>query len=190
MVMDTDARLDALGFFQDGFQVLDIGSGYGYIPMYLMRERKKVAYHGIDIDRNNIQHCRNISQGTGFKFNYLPIQSDTYNPDGVMSPTHFTLPLKDKSVNSIVCHSLFTHLDTEEVASRYVAEITRVLMNGGLLWTTWFASPPNRVGGGTLRTVYPMEFIHNLLGEFEYIEVSGGETDEYNDQLEIACVKC
>jgi len=97
--------------------------------------------------------------------------------------------MEDGSVDAVICHSLFTHLDTEVIARHYMNEIRRVLKPGGLLWITFFSSPPNEVGGGTARTVYSMDFIKQLLVGFEDLKESGGLTTGYHDQLEISCVK-
>jgi SAM-dependent methyltransferase len=189
MVMDTDAKLDAMGFFQPDFFILDIGCGVGYIPLYLRINRKPVKYLGIDVSRGRIQHCRALFPGTQFQFKVIDIHSETYNSMGRMRAEEFKIPLGDNSVDSIICHSLFTHLDTEIIAKRYIDEIKRVLKVGGFLWTTWFPSPPNGESDGTRRTVYPLAFIHDQLADLEPIYLHGGESTGYHDQLEIACVK-
>jgi len=188
--LDTDAHLDSLGFFKDGSSVLDIGCGLGYIAEYILKNRLNVTYLGIDIDSNRIRHCQNRFRQPNFKFKKLNILSATYNPLGSMDARHFKINLPNNSVDSVICHSLFTHLDTEEVALVYMKEIWRVLKPQGILWTTWFVSPPNElVGGGTMRTVYRKEFVADLLSDYEIIEAQGGESVGYHDQWEVAAVK-
>lgn len=187
--LDTVDKLDEMGFFQPNSMILDIGCGPGYVPKYLIKNKKLFWYVGIDVNLGVIQHCRNICKDIRCSFKLFPIQSDTYNRDGKMSALDFKIPMADKSVDSVICHSLFTHLATQEIARHYINEINRVLKSGGFLWTTWFASPPNEWCSGTARTVYDLSFIHDVLAPFEPIYLSGGETTGYNDQLEIACVK-
>jgi len=188
--LDTDAHLDELGFFQDDFNILDIGCGVGYIPSYLRRSRKRVKYLGLDVRLDRIKLCRRLFRDMDYKFTHLNLRSSSYNPIAAQGAENLVIPLDDCTVDSIICHSLFTHLDTEEVASRYIDEIKRVLKPNGFLWTTWFSSPPNTTSDGTKRTVYDLAFIHDRLAQFEFIYLGGGETSAYHDQLEIACVKC
>lgn len=188
--LDTPEQLDQLGFFQDGYSLLDIGCGIAPIAMYCIRNRKKISYYGVDTMIQRIATCKTMYKGfSDYQFQFIPVRSELYNPNGRIDPEKFTLDLADASRDAVICHSLFTHLDTEAVANRYMSEIKRVLRKGGLLWTTWFASPPNTESDGTRRTVYPLEFIHNELASFEPIYIHGGDSDAYHDQLEIACVK-
>ena len=189
MKLDTVDHLDELGFFQKDFIVCDIGSGMGYIPKYTMKHKKPIWYHGFDVMLSNIKHCRNICNDIRYQFTYLPYYSDAYNPMGLLNAKDFKIKLPSGSVDSVICHSLFTHLSTEDVARSYMQEIRRVLRPGGLLWITFFSSPPNETCDGTKRTVYSMEFIETLLVGFENIKSSGGFTTDYHDQLEISCVK-
>lgn len=187
VVLDTDAKLDSMGFFQEDFNILDIGCGVGYIPKYLKEQKKNVTYLGLDVDMGVIQECKN--RFPQFKFKRLNLKSESYNPLGSMSADQLVLPVETNSVDSIICHSIFTHLDTEAIAVRYMKEIKRVLKQGGFLWTTWFSSPPNEECEGTAKTVYNLAFIHDLLSDLEPIYINGGESTSYHDQLEIACVK-
>lgn len=188
MVIDTDALLNQLGFFEPGRTVVDIGCGVGYIPSYLVRCNRQVYYTGFDVSANNIKHCRALFNGPEFIFKLLNVQSDTYNPGGKINPCDMVLPLPDSSVDSVICHSLFTHLGTEAAATQYMSQIKRILRPGGFMWSTWFAAPPNTENDGTVRTVYSMEFIKRSLKEFDTFHEHGGETDGYHDQLYIASV--
>lgn len=188
--LDTPELLDSLEFFKDGYHVLDIGCGQAFMAKYLRKKNKEIWYHGFDVSLGNIKHCRNLFiNEIRYKFVFLPFKSDTYSPQGELSAESFTLKFPDSSVDSVICHSLFTHLDTEPIARRYMSEIKRVLKDGGKLWTTWFSNPPNDVSDGTRRTVYNYDFIEEMLEEFESIYWNGGLTTSYHDQLEIACVK-
>jgi ubiquinone/menaquinone biosynthesis C-methylase UbiE len=189
MLMDTDQHLDKLGFFKDGFKICDIGCGVGYIPEYLVKHAKKVDYLGIDVDMGVIQHCKNRFSAYGYEFKRLNVRSAMYNPLGTMDAEFMKLDLPDESLDSVICHSLFTHLDTEAIASRYMSEIKRVLKPGGLLWTTWFTSPPNKASSGTIRTVYSAEFISSLFTDLKLLHAHGGESDDYHDQLYVASQK-
>ena len=101
----------------------------------------------------------------------------------------FTLPFLTESFDSILCHSLFTHLETEPVATRYLKEIKRLLKPQGLLWTTWFRDPPNNPCSWAERTVYSEQFIRSQLSDFIFLVERKGETTQYHDQWELLCRK-
>ena len=188
--MDTDERLDALGFFKDGFSICDIGCGFGYIPKYLFSKRRNITYIGLDVKKAAIVHCENRFKNIyGYSFKRLNLHSDTYNPKSSIKADQMVFPIADESIDSIVCHSIFTHLGSEKVAKHYMDEINRVLKKDGLLWTTWFKSPPNEGSSETIRTVYKESFIDDILSSFKRICSGGGKTTGYHDQWEVVCVK-
>lgn len=187
--LDTVDQLDQWGFFQEGAVVCDIGCGVGYVPRYTMRHRKDIKYHGYDVSLARIKMCRTICNDPRYHFTYLPYNSMTYNPFSNRSADGFIMKEDNNSVDSVICHSLFTHLGTESIAIRYMREINRVLKPNGKLWITFFTSPPNEISDGTERTVYPIGLVDHLLEGFNIISSSGGTTCDYHDQLEVHAVK-
>lgn len=183
---NTPEILKDLGVFDEGKVVLDIGCGMANIPLWCLKNKIKIKYLGIDVRKQAIEICRNIIDATDMKddfhFEHLNIYNAAYNQFGKMLPELMNLPVEDDSVNAVICHSLFTHLDTEAVAIRYMREIDRVLRKGGILWTSWFLFPPNIKSEGAIRTVYDKKFVDTLLKDYEMLINFGGETDGYHDQ--------
>lgn len=186
---DTPDILNEYGFFTEQSRILDIGCGVGFIPSWCKEHEKNVDYLGVDVREASIIACKMKHLGSNYEFTHINVYNDSYNPNGNVSPSEMTLPCADNSMDSVICHSLFTHLGTERVAERYIDEIMRVMKVGGLLWTTWFTAPPNDVSISTIRTVYSNEFVMSMIKRFEFIYSTGGTTDRYHDQYQIALRK-
>jgi SAM-dependent methyltransferase len=187
---DTPEILDQLGFFVDGNMVLDIGCGVGFFAKWMADHTVPIGgYLGLDVRKNCVAKCEEMRLPSHYKFKHIDVFNPTYNFRGITKPEEYTLPVLDESVDAIICHSLFTHLDTEPVARRYMMEIDRVLGEGGLLWTTWFLDPPNNVSDGAKRTVYKKTLVDELLLPYERILQFGGDTEGYHDQFYIAVRK-
>ena len=184
-VIDTPDTLASLGFFIPGSVVLDLGCGSAPFTD-LIRTFPIATYVGMDIRRTALATARHRNLPPHFLFLEL---SDLYNPayneQGRTSPASFTLPFLPDTFSSVICHSLFTHLETEGIAACYLREITKVLKPKGLLWTTWFRSPPNEVSTSALRTVYSDRFIRHILASYDIIYEKGGDSTSYHDQWEL-----
>lgn len=181
-MIDTTGVLEELGFFLPESVVLDIGCGPAMVPMYCVNHAKNIRYLGLDVKRNIIDNCKKLGLGPNYRFEQIDVYNPVYNFRGKQMPELMELPVEDVSCDSIICHSLFTHLDTEAIASRYMSEIDRVLKPGGLLWTSWFLFPPNLKSDGAIRTVYDRKFVGKLLDGYELLYSIGGDTDSYHDQ--------
>ena len=187
---DTPEILDELGFFQEGNMVLDIGCGLGFFAKWMVEHSVPIGgYLGLDVRKACVAKCEEMALPKHYKFQHIDVFNPTYNFRGVVKPEEFVLPVATASVDSIICHSLFTHLDTEAVATHYMREIGRVLGEGGQLWTTWFLDPPNKVNDGAKRTVYKKEFVDGLLAPYQRKLQFGGDTEGYHDQFYIAVEK-
>lgn len=103
--------------------VLEIGSGYGRIPLYLAREREVdwTTYCAVDISETMLQ--RFVEYREQF----------AANPDSRLYPICVSaddLPLEDDSVDLAISSAVFLHMGKSFVA-RAVAEIARTLRPGG-----------------------------------------------------------
>jgi arsenite methyltransferase len=103
--------------------VLEIGSGYGRIPLYLARERDVTwsAYCAVDISQTMLERFVEYRERFGA------------NPDSSLYPICTSaddLPLEDDSVDLAISSAVFLHMGKSFVA-RAVAEIARTLRPGG-----------------------------------------------------------
>lgn len=158
---DLYDHLVSLGMLRG--DVVDIGCGIGRAAIFLPEDYR---YHGYDVREVDIRFANEAFPESRFRFTHVPIRNEAYFPEGTLSPEEFRLEEDDGSVDSVICHSLFTHLGTLAVASRYLAEIRRVLHPGGRTYLTWFRSPPNEVSTDAGRTVFREADIIWLLRDF------------------------
>ena len=103
--------------------MLEIGSGYGRIPLYLAKERGRTwsSYYAVDIAETCSASCPGIDE----RFSRIP-QASLY-PICVSADS---LPLEDDSVDLALTSAVFLHMGKAFVA-RTVAEIARTLKPGG-----------------------------------------------------------
>jgi arsenite methyltransferase len=103
--------------------VLEIGSGYGRIPLYLGREHALTwtTYCAVDISETMLRRLLEYRA----RFELVP--------DGRLYPVCVSadaLPLRDDSVDLVLTSAVFLHMGKTFV-KRAVAEIARVLKPGG-----------------------------------------------------------
>ena len=112
--------------------VLEIGAGYGRIPLYLARERELEwsAYIALDISETML---RRLAE---YRDEFTPGESPLY----LLCASADELPLQDGSVDTVLTSVVFLHMGKSFVA-RAVAEIARVLRPGGRI--VFDASFPN-----------------------------------------------
>lgn len=178
-----------LGFFKDNNKVLDIGCGNGRFCIFL--SEIKVTYHGLDPMAPCIEFCQEAF--TGFphlNFHFADIYNPHSNPTGKIQPIEYKFPFPDHHFDDIIAYSIFTHLETPEVAAHYMSEIKRMLKPKGNLFITWYRSPPNPdVDPYVGRTVYREADIMTMLNGFSFQFTHGGHTDNFYDQWVMFCKK-
>lgn len=184
-----NTKLRPRQLWKSGDFVLDIGCGNGRVAMALADE--PIRYLGFDPVPESIAFCRTAFEDyPPFQFEHLDVRNSRYHPAGAIAPQNVTFPVKDRSVNLAVLTSVFTHLETEVAAIRYLNEIRRVLKPGGRCFSTWFRSPPNQVTTDAARTVYLEDWIREQIElRFDIVETALGDTTGYHDQWEIVAVK-
>jgi len=112
--------------------VLDIGCGCGKLARFLYLN-PRIRYVGIDLFLPGIEWSQRAFApltGERFRFEHFDGYSALYNPQGSVKPSEYSLPCKDRSVDTVVCASLFTHL-REPDSVHYLHEIARVLKPSG-----------------------------------------------------------
>jgi SAM-dependent methyltransferase len=177
------ADFQARGLLPAGAAVLDVGAGNGRQAIGLL-ELGVGRYVGLEVVRECVHFGnRAFRRWANVGFDWIDAANDMYNPTGAVDPTAAVFPYDDGEFDLVIAGSLFTHLQSAEVASRYLEEIARVLRPGGAAFTTWFRSPPNELATGALRSVFAERVIRDLVGASFTIEAStGGETNAVNDQ--------
>jgi len=167
--------------------VLDVGCGNGRWAAVL-HDRGVRRYVGLDIIPNSVEFCRELfREDPNFTFDLLPVRSRRYySVPGQVEPHIMQLP--DYGLfDIVVASSLFTHMETGEAAKRYLSEAMRMIRPGGVLYCTWFTSPPNIITGTEdrgFRTVYRKKDVESWLLTAGSITHSwDGSTDSHNDQI-------
>lgn len=112
--------------------VLEIGAGYGRIPLYLAREREIEwdAYCALDISETMLHRLAE------YRERFAPAETPLY----LVCASADELPLRDGEIDTVLTSVVFLHMGKSFVA-RAVAEISRVLRPGGSI--VFDASFPN-----------------------------------------------
>jgi SAM-dependent methyltransferase len=120
-------------------RVLDVGSGYGRLAIGLMGSGFTGRYLGFDILARHVTWCSEnlTTYQRRYRFRHLDVRNDRYNPSGAIDAADARFPARDRSRDTVVLFSVFTHLYEADIR-RYLAEIRRVLVPGGRAITTWF----------------------------------------------------
>lgn len=163
--------------------VLDLGCGNGRLAMaFVLHGFAGIQYIGVDPLPESIAFCKEaFAPCPNFTFIHADLKTPGYTPNQTRDPLTWTFPLYNGSVDWAAAISVFTHLQTEAVAAHYVDEFRRVLKPGGILWSTWFRSPPNEPTEIVERTVYREAWIIDALRGFHWEATWGGVgTDQHN----------
>ena len=177
--------------WKSGDVCLDVGCGNGRIAMALAEAEEPIEYLGLEPVPQSVAFCQAAFQEfPNFRFEHLDVRNSRYHPQGKITPEEVTFPVENESVDLVLLTSVFTHLETQEAALRYLDEIRRVLKPGGQVFSTWFRSPPNQITTDAARTVYSETWIHQQVRQrFDIRETACGTTTGYHDQWEIIAVK-
>lgn len=119
-------------------RVLDFGSGCGRILRWLEDLTPGARLFGVDVDGPAVHWCKR-------HLPYARVQKTSPLPP---------LPFSDATFDLIYSHSVFTHLD-ERYQDRWLAELRRILKDGGVLlatvngerpWNGFFETNPEHPG--------------------------------------------
>jgi SAM-dependent methyltransferase len=173
----------AHGLVKAGDRVLDVGAGNGRQAIGLL-ELGIAEYVGLDVVPGSVEWGNRAFAAEGaVRFDLLDVANAMYNPKGTRPPEQAVFPYPDASFDFSVAGSLYTHLERMEVAARYVAETARVLRPGGGAYMSFFASPPNPLDSGAVRSVFPREEILAAVESHFTVESSAnGTTTGFHDQ--------
>ena len=121
-------------------RMLDIGCGPGRIALALMDYIDSDGeYQGFDVMTESLDWAKaNISSSKpNFKFDWINVYSEFYNPKGTCEAKDYAFPRDDNYYDVVLCASLFTHMLPEDT-DRYLSEISRMMKPGAHAITTFF----------------------------------------------------
>ena len=104
---------------QDADSVLDFGCGAGRMTRWMKEELGFAQVLGTDLDSTRASWCVNNLGGYGRFWT---------------STSHPHLPLRDASIDLVVCGSVFTHID--DLSEAWLMELARIIRPQGLLYVT------------------------------------------------------
>jgi SAM-dependent methyltransferase len=168
--------------FQEGDRILDLGCGNGRLEIALSEYPVEVV--GLDPVRECIEFSQKAFEDfPQIQFKFIDIWNEVFNTNGTIKPEEFVLDYPDNHFDFTICYSVFTHLQTVPVATKYMEEIKRTLRPGGRFFSTWYRSPPDKEADSYVgRTVYREWEIMTLLRGFSFDYTYGGHTGAYYDQ--------
>ena len=171
------------GLVSAGARVLDVGAGNGRQAIGLI-EMGVAAYAGLDVVPGSVEWGNRAFAGfSSVSFTLMDVANAMYNPNGALAPDAAVFPFPDASFDFAVACSLYTHLERMEACARYIAETARVLRPGGAAFMSFFASPPNPLNSGAVRSVFPREEILAAINPHFVVERStNGTTTDFHDQ--------
>ncbi|KAB8331026.1 class I SAM-dependent methyltransferase [Scytonema tolypothrichoides VB-61278] len=103
--------------------ILEIGCGYGRIPLFLSKDKnlKCQQYYGIDISESLLRRLLKCKQ----EYDFFP-GAEFY----IICASAELLPLEDNSVDLIISNCVFMHIPEAQIR-KLLVEISRVLKPGG-----------------------------------------------------------
>lgn len=120
--------------------ILEVGSGVGRDAISLTKILSDEGkYVGFDIIKPSIDWSKkNITKRhNNFVFHYYDIESQIHNSNGKIKTTDIKLPAKDKSIDRVFLHSVFTHMFEKDIV-HYLKEFNRILKDDGLVLASFF----------------------------------------------------
>ena len=175
-----------------GSRVLDVGCGYGRLPIGLLRVAPGAAYLGVDVHRGSIAWCRRYLERAhpSFRFVWIDRENARYNPGGGAIDAAFRLPAAPGSVDLAYLYSVFSHLPEAHLRV-YLGELARVLAPGGRVFLTAFVEegvPPvavNPPGYAFERCSGPLHVVRYERGHFAgLLEAAGFRVDRFDHGAE------
>jgi cyclopropane fatty-acyl-phospholipid synthase-like methyltransferase len=115
--------------------LLDWGCGAGRLAVGVREHFGRIRdYHGVDVQVELIDWANANLAGPGFRFTFVDVSNERYNPDG--SPER-TLSAEPNSVDVFYAYSVFSHMNADDTAG-YLELIGKTLSAQGKALVTCF----------------------------------------------------
>ncbi len=154
------------GILKPDGTIFDLGCGYGRMA-YPLRSylNNKGRYIGYDVFGPFIDFLSSaFAVDKRFSFFHININNEQYNQGG--QATFCGWPIADRSVDTTVAVSLFTHIDTV-ITAAYFNELKRIMKPDGMLFMQMYrTNNPELVTETAFRTVRLEQFWLNLFDQF------------------------
>lgn len=137
-------------------KVLDIGCGTGRIAKAFEGFLEEGKYAGFDVNDRFVDYCRK-TYDKSFQFDHLDIQHDEYNPNGTINPNNIRLPYNNQSFDFVCAIAVFNHLEFDWV-SKYISEISRLLVPNGIFFATMILLNHLSIGSIKEKQTHPFKF--------------------------------
>jgi SAM-dependent methyltransferase len=113
-------------------RVLDLGCSCGRLAYALRPVLGQGCYSGLDIDRVTIDWARTHLEAADprLQFVHADVHSDVYHPATGNSAAEYVFPFPDRTFDTIIAYSLFTHLLADELQN-YLRQAARCLHRQG-----------------------------------------------------------
>ena len=121
-------------------RMLDVGSGIGRKTLPLVGYlSERGTYDGLEVVRSAVEWCtkKYTRKYPNFRFHFIDIHNDLYNPAGTCKASAYTFPFADRHFDFVVLNSVFTHMVADEMEN-YLREAARVLRPGGRCLVSFF----------------------------------------------------
>lgn len=172
--------------------ILDIGCGFGRLPIGLQKVLKGGVYQGVDVNPTAIDWCNKyISRPeNAYTFLCLDAKNERYNPNGEKLTKEFTFPFMHNSFDVAYLYSVFSHMHQNDI-SIYLNEIYRLLSESGHVFFTAFIEydvpdkVENPVGYGNVAWKNALHCVrYNYDFFLNMIEASGFVLDRFEHGVE------
>ena len=141
--------------------VLELGCGHGRAAQGLLQLlRSPGSYHGIDVDRRQIELAQELisSVASNFRFTWADLYYAETNPQAEARAEDYVFPFEDESFDVVFAASLFTHLMPAQTAN-YFRESRRVLRPDGKILYSFFLRDHYRGPGTTISSSYQFDSV-------------------------------
>jgi SAM-dependent methyltransferase len=162
-------------------RILDVGCGFGRLPIGILRVLGEVDYLGLDVHRGSIDWCQRHLQREHprLRFVWMDRENARYNPGGGKLNGGFALPVEDASRDLVYLYSVASHLPEDHLRI-YLRELARVLAPGGQVFMTAFVEDgvepvaENPSGYAFTRCSGPLHVVRYERGHFEGLLAEAG----------------
>jgi cyclopropane fatty-acyl-phospholipid synthase-like methyltransferase len=128
-------RLEKYANLNADSSLLDWGCGAGRLAVGVREHFGRVRdYHGVDVQAELIDWANANLAGPGFRFSFVDVSNERYNPDG--SPER-TLSADPGSVDVFYAYSVFSHMNDDDTPA-YLTLLGEALSTDGRAFVTCF----------------------------------------------------